>query len=303
MIINIRAGILVILALIVVLLPQQMFAMSFSPSITDAVLMPGEEASLEFAVENTSSDYRAYAASVYGVTFDQESGEPEFGSLTGQYASWFSLDTYDFALAPSASRALKMQVAVPDNATADTYTFALVVRESTEDTSLYLSTGMSSLFFLTVGSPQTHAEIVKFSAESSVIPHLPITFTVEVANNGERIAQPYGIVRITDVFGGEVASLDVNEDFRRVPSGLVRTFTTQWGEVSISQGLGYELWRELTAGVGLFTAELVMSPYPGAEATLQATTRLLVFPWRVAAIACGIFGLVYFVVVRKQRRF
>lgn len=291
------------LLLLPLFFPATTQAMNFTPSVADVVLEPGESDVLEFFIENTSSQEHEYGVSLYGVTFDDESGEPKFGPMQAEVASWVSVDAYAFSLAPSASRSLELTVAIPASADTTTATFAAVVRESLDDTGIYLSSGVSSLVFVTVGSPNTAATVTDFRSRPFFAVHLPVTFSVDIANNGERVVQPYGIVRVRDIFGRTITSLEFNAVLRRVPVGLTRTFDVQWGESLETRSIFHELWRELTSGVGLFTAEFVAAPYPGAEPTLQATTRLLVFPWRIAGIVCGVGTLAYLLFVRKRRRF
>lgn len=291
------------LLLLPFMFPVTTQAMNFTPSVADVVLEPGESDVLEFYIENTSSQEHEYGVSLYGVTFDDESGEPKFGPMQAEVASWVSVDTYAFSLAPSASRSLELTVAIPASADTTTATFAAVVRESVDDTGMYLSSGVSSLVFVTIGSPSTAAIVTDFRSRPFFAAHLPVTFSVDIANKGERVVQPYGIVRVRDIFGRTMTSLEFNSVLRRVPVGLTRTFDVQWGESLETRNIFHELWRELTSGVGLFTAEFVAAPYPGAEPTLQATTRLLVFPWRIAGIVCGVGTLAYLLFVRKRRRF
>lgn len=283
--------------------PIGALAMNFSPSAADLVLMPGEQTTLAFSVENTSEIAHTYSVSVYGVSFDSETGEPMFGPLSQTHADWLRFDAYDFILEPTASRSLTLAITIPETAPADTLTFAPVVRESTDTRALTLATGVSSLLFVTVGNPETQAEISNFFVQPGVTAHLPVVVTAMIANNGQRVVQPYGIVRITDIFGNVVDSLDFNAAFRRVPSQVAREFSVQWGETRANDGVFQELWRELTAGVGLFTAELVAAPYPGAQPTLQATTRFVVFPWRIALMACVIGTVGWGVATRRGRRF
>lgn len=292
---------LITIAFIAFALPASASAMNFTPSAADISLQAGERDSLEFQIENTSDITHTYGVSIYAVEFDETTGEPAFRAVEQQYQSWLLFDDYEFSLGSQASQMLTLTIAIPEFADADAVTFAPVVRESSDADTLFLSSGVSSLVFVTVGTPETSARVTAFAARPGIASQLPIELIAEIANDGERTVQPYGIVQVKNIFGSVVETIPFNSGFRRVPSGLSREFATTWGTDEGDRTILQEIWRELTAGFGLFTAELVAAPYPGAEATLQATTRLLVFPWRLALLVCAL-GVPVLYFVRNRRR-
>lgn len=282
--------------------PASAHAMTFSPPTMDIQVEPGAQAAASFSVGNTETTERTYSVSLYGVTFDEETGDPIFAALRQDLQSWVAADIYEFSLVPGASRAVTLNVNPPATMEPDTFVVGVVVREANEDNALFLSSGFSSLAFVTVGSPIVQLDVQSLRAPL-LVAHPPVDFSITVANSGERVGQPFGLLRLTNTFGASVDALEVNPTYGRVPQGVTRSFAATWGDATVTTSFFGELWRELTNfRVGLFTAEFVGAPYPGADLSLHATTRFLVFPWRLALLACVVCGAVFFVRRRGQKR-
>lgn len=276
-------------------------AVTFTPLVTDIAVMPGEQARADFTVENTSDVTKEYIVSLYDVTLNSSLESPQFAPLPQHVSSWLSVDTYGFTLAPGAARVLVMTATPPE--APDTYSavVGLVVRELAGDNGIAVASGVTSLVFITVGDPQTDARVVDFAVTPGVADNLDITVAATIANGAYRAVQPYGTVRITNTFGGLVDEVSINPSLYRIPENDQRVFTAAVGATSDQRGFFHELWREIVEHrAGVFTAQLVAAPYPGADATLYAKTRFFVLPWRLGLLVVLGGGTV--VAVWRKRR-
>lgn len=275
-------------------------AVTFTPLVTDIAVMPGSEARADFTVENTSDAPKDYIVSLYDVTLHSSLESPQFAPLPQDVAAWVSVDAYSFTLAPGAARVVVMTTAPPKAMDVDSVVVGLVVRELAGDNGIVVTPGVTSLVFVTVGEPHTDARVTNFSVTPRIAGRMDMTATVTVANSADRVVQPYGTVRVTNTFGGLAEEVSINPSLYRVPGNDQRVFTAAIGG---EDGTGFfnELWREVVEHrIGVFTARLVAAPYPGADATLSATTRFVVFPWRFSTLV--LLGGALFVGARKMRR-
>ncbi len=275
-------------------------AVTFAPTVTDVAVMPGEQASADFTVANTSDTTKEYIVSLYDVTLNSSLESPAFAPLPQETSSWLAVDTYGFTLASGATRVLLL-TASPSAEVADQSTVVgLVVRELSGDNGIAVASGVTSLVFITVGNPETDAVVDGFSVTPRVMSTLNVTVATTIVNGGDRVVQPYGTVQIRNTFGMLVDEVDVNPSLYRVPTNDQRVYTVRIGDDE-SGGFFNELWREIVQHrVGVFTARLVATPYPGAESALSATTRFVVFPWR-SAVVLLVLGGACAVAWRKRR--
>ncbi len=283
------------------LLPHQVDAMIFAPTSADIHVMPGESVAIPLVVENTDEYTRNYAVSLYSVRFSAESDEPIFSSLSQSVTPWIELDAYNFSLSAAKEKALTLTVAPPDITSADSFVIGVVIRELAPANSASVVSGVSSLVFVTVGSPPVSFDLVEMRVWPSFTSSVPIDITTTIKNTGERVLQPTGNVIIHNTFGKQVAEYDVNPMLRRIPTSQTRAYTVTWGEQREVENFFQELWRECTNfKVGVFTATFLAAPYPDSDVPMEAATRFVVFPWRLALVALGLVTLGGFARYRRR---
>lgn len=286
--------------MLALLMPHAASAMTFAPMVSDFSVMPGEGLASTFTLTNTDEVAHDYAASLYAVTLDAETGEPSFGPLHQDVAAWMALDAYNFSVAAGGEKDIALTVAPPEGTSADSLVVGLVVRELEDGEGVTITAGVSSLVFMTVGSPEWSGGVRSMDATPGLTSGLPVDVTVTIVNDGERVLQPYGTVTIRNTFGGEVATYDINPALRRIPAGHERAYTVSWGDAEGERNVFQKLWREIVDfRVGVFTAELLAAPYPGGEAAFTETTRVVVFPWRVFLVGGIAAGAYVFVRARR----
>ncbi len=298
---SLRRLLLVITALLFFVLPNYVQAISFTPTATDISLMPGDTLTKTFTLTNNSTVAKNYQTSLNLVHFDSVTHEPIFDTWPASLNSSVTVDTQTFTLDPNQQKTVTLTVTPPTNTTASSLVIGLIVAEVASSASVQVTPGVSSLVFVTIGQPSVLPVITSFSSSSFASSSLPIDFTGNIINNGDRTLQPFGTITVYNVFSKRVATFDMNPTLRRIPSAQNRAFTATWGATRVTGNFFQELWREVTNPmIGFFTAELLAAPYPGADATLSQTTHVVVLPWRALIIIIGL-GIVTTVSVRRRR--
>ncbi len=298
---SLRHLLLAVFTLLIFVLPSSVQAMSFTPTATDLSLMPGESLTKIFTLTNDSTDTKNYQTTLNLVHFDPITSEPIFDAWPTSLNSSVTIDTQAFTLDANQQKTVTLAVAPPTNTTASSLVIGVIIREVAAAAAVQVTPGVSSLIFVTIGQPSVLPVLSSFSASSFITSSLPLDFTSNIINNGDRTLQPFGTVTVYNVFSKRVATFDMNPTLRRIPSAQNRAFTATWGATRVTGNFFQELWREVTnLKVGFFTAELLAAPYPGADATLNQATHVIVLPWRALAVIIGL-GAIITVSVRRHR--
>lgn len=271
--------------------PVGVHALTFMPAATDLTVRAGESGDVTFYAKNDTTEGRTYALDLYAVTFADD-GSPAFAPLAERYASWFTPDAETFVLTAGEERAITLNIAPPADAASATVTAAAVLREEQgAGSGVTIDTAISGLIFVTVGDVPTEATLLQFSSSSLFVGRLPVTFSAIFRNDAERILQPWGVVMVRDMFGSEVAVLDLNLGKYRVLPGRARTYEVVWQKGRETGGFFAELWREVAdRQVGVFTATLIAEPYPGAPTPVTATARVFLVPWRTMLVCAVVLA-------------
>ena len=167
------------------------------------------------------------------------------------------------------------------------YTFALSITEKASgQKGVSTNSGVLSLIFITIGSPDAKAELLDFSVDEERFDQLPVNFAITVRNAGERIVQPTGSIQIYNVFGTIVRQLPVNVDGKRILAGDDRTLMVQWGSGEGPQSYVQKLYVQVSQfAFGPFSAELTITPWEGADPLTQQIS-LFAFPWQLFLVLC-----------------
>ena len=299
---SLRSFALALVGLWFFLLPSSASALSFTPTATDLTLMPGETLTKNFTLTNDSTVTKNYLTALNLVHFDATTNEPIFDAWPASLNSSVIIDTNDFTLDANAQKNITVTISLPANTTASSLVLGLIITEVAPATVVQVTPGVSSLIFVTIGQPSVLPVLTGFSASSFIRSSLPIDFTGNIINNGDRTLQPLGTVTVYNAFSKRLATFDINPTVRRIPTNQNRDFTVTWGSARTTGNFFQELWREVTNfKVGFFTAELLVAPFPGADATISQTTHVIVLPWRVLLVVLG-FGAIIIVSVRRHKR-
>lgn len=264
------------------LLPAAAHAIVVTPTAIDFELQQQEQGSVEVIIANNGTTDAEYELDILAVKLDETRGSMEVSALTTAEQKWFTLSGEAISLAPEEAQIIVLHVNPPDSMSAGIYTFGLEVKEIVESSGgIAPSSGVLSLVFVTIGSPDAKAELLDFSVDQERFSELPVTFAVTVRNGGERIVQPVGSIQIYNAFGTIVRQLPLNVDGKRIFAGEERTLMVQWGGDEDPQSLVQKLYVQASQFVfGPFSAEIIFTPWEGADPLAQQVA-LFAFPWQL----------------------
>ena len=214
--------------------------------------------------------------------------------------SWVSVATPTVTVAPLATAVVALTVSVPATATPGDHPGGLVVspvQAQVTEAGVVVDTRVAVRLNVRVAgelTPALDVRSVAGSFDGGLVPFSggPMTVTYEVVNSGNVKVVGVPRLRVTGLFGTELATLDGGET-REVLPGDSFTVTSVLDDV---------------APMGLTTAvvdvEMAAAPGPATEIPLVSSTgraTVLAVPWTGLALV-AIVGIVAWLVVRTVRR-
>jgi hypothetical protein len=287
-------------------------AMTISPPNFDFTVNPGDEIRDVLRVYNEDPFALELQPRLFNFTFkagDETSGIPEFypvdESRNGhELAPWITFESAEpFTVAPQERVNIPFTIRIPADAQPGGHFGAIhlgTVQQAKEgeQPEIGILAATSALVFVRVnGDVRDELAVRDFSADKSTYGHLPATFTVRAENSGTTHLRPTGNVFITDTFGRQVASLQVNAEFRSILPGGIRRFEATWQKKRLPPGASeyVQQWRNFA--IGKYTATMVLN-YGAQNQVVSAATDFWVFPWMViltvlAVLVALILGIRY----------
>lgn len=293
-------------ASLVVLIPSDVLALTFTPDRLDTEVYPGVSAKQELTLLNEVGT--TLSVSIHPVELDAVNGNA--GSATfllntagNDSVSWVSVSPSELVLKPGEQKTVAVTITAPDASSGSLIAgIAAQFRpvSSDEEGSIALVAVTGPLVFAHVLSENSKAEghLLAFEAAgaSSIYSSLPIPLEVTFANSGNVHLVPMGEMTVVDVFGREVARAEVNTERRIVLPGITRVLPAWWGsEREVTSSPWIREFRKPTIGPFKITVKMT----DGINITEQTSSLTLwMLPWRSATLL-GIL-LIGVVVVRRR---
>lgn len=295
------------------LFPAAASALTISPPLIDHQLNPGDTVLETIKIFNEDP----FPITVYPLlrnftAGEEENGEPVFlppeveDNGTG-LADWISLDTQPLTVGAKERTNLAIAINVPRDAEPGGHYGAVIL--STEPPSNRPGVGVSqqlgSLLMVRVsGEVKEDGRIAEFSITNKKVWHnyLPIDFKLRFENSGNTHLRPAGNIFVTNWLGRQVASLNVNPDFRGVLPRSIRQFGAEWskGAISATDSELKKEWRNFALGPHKAT----MVVYYGNENKMVIDElEFTVWPWRMMAIGGGILILLIALLIMGMRNY
>lgn len=204
------------------------------PAKVELDLEPGTEKTVELSITNRMGEPRSFTLSVEDA---QGSDDPNatvalLGDDRGPYSlrDYVSFPEQSFVLQHGERARVPVTISVPDDASAGGHYGSVLVTTTASDDAeggngAVIVSRIGALFFVTVeGDVEKSGELTEFStipAGKFVFGAEPIDFQLLFANTGSVHATPFGTVRITNVFGAEVGTVEV-EPWYALPNSVRR---------------------------------------------------------------------------------
>lgn len=255
---SIYLGITTLFFAALVIMPTQASALGLTPAITEIDLTAGVKTVTTVEVENDSLEEIKLETEVLNFSAESLTGEPtfDFNAAPTGIATWVEVDEGPITLAPGAALDVTVTFDTPANATAGGHYVAVFFNQSVpaeEVGQVSIENKLGALFMATVGEDYTMAgNISVFTADKDSYSDGKALFTVNYKNTGDIQLKPTGTISITDTFGNEVKSIEINKAKGAVLPGLVRAYDADSWAVS---GFGkYTATLTMTAGTVSDTA-------------------------------------------------
>lgn len=266
------------------------------PGVIEDRADPGTTYNFSVRVTNISNDQKTFYLSAQDITGLTDEGLPIFSQETEvtpfELSAWITLPETQITLAAHDSTAVPFVVHVPANATPGSHFGGVFVdarppKQRTTGSGIGLKVG--SIINLRIsGDVNEEAQLREFSTSHIVYGSAAsVDFNTRIANLGNSLLRPHGLIEITDMRGSKVGLVKLNDKGSGVFPATDKTFTETWE---------YD-------GVAFGRYQAVVSVVYGEDGrkTISAATSFWVLPLKPILTVLGtLFGalLVLYLLVR-----
>lgn len=268
-----------------------------SPTLYELNAEKGKTYELNLNVMNVTLGNLVYSTSVDDFGSSDETGSPQI-MVDSQLPESSSIRSWlptipSFLLKPRESKKISVQITIPDNAEPGGHYGVLRFSGAApelDNTGVGLSASAGALILIRVdGEISEFASLESFNAiknnkQSSFFENGPIDFAVRVNNQGNVHVKPSGDIQITDMFGGLVENISINnvEPRSNVLPDSIRRF-----DVKLNKE-----WM-----FGVYTANLSLA-YGTKGQAITKTISFWVIPWKIILVA--LLALVTIIFILKR---
>lgn len=284
-------------------------ALEIAPPVLTLTANPGDTVNAQINLRDIANTPLIVTSTVNDFSARGEGGEPNI-DLDSTEPSPYSIKPWmeplpQLNLKPKEIQKLPVVINVPKDAAPGGY-WGVVRFTATppdmESTGVSLSASLGSLVFLRVsGDAKESMEIVEFytsepgkDKSAGLFEQTPIDFVLRIKNTGNVHEQPVSQIRVTDMFGREAASVNMNLEGRNVLPGSIRKFTAPMDKGALGTSTLF----------GKYSATITTT-FGSDKQTLQKTIEFWVVPYRLIIIIIVGLILLFFIIrtlLRNYRR-
>ncbi len=255
------------------------------PAVIEDRINPGQVYNFDIRVTNISASEKTFYLSAQDITGLDDSGLPIFSTETEiteyELSTWVELPESSITLGPNEERNVPFTVRVPANAAPGSHFGGVFLdarppKQRTTGAAVGLKVG-TIISLRVAGEVRDEAQMREFSTGKIVYGSPTVDFKLRVANLGNVLVRPYGLVEITDMRGSKVGVVKVNESASGVFPKSDKTFTTVWEYDGFAFGR-YQAVASLNYG-------------EDGQRTISSVTSFWVLPLKPLLITLGgVFG-------------
>lgn len=283
---------------------QSSAGIQIKPAVLEDNATPGATYDFSISVTNLADFGRTLSLSSEDIEGVDEDGQPIFAAPGSQptgyeISSWITLPGPSVTLDPGETRTIDIRVRVPANATPGSHFGGVffdtgAVRPDSSGAAVGAKVG--SLIALKIaGDVKEEARLREFSTDKLVYNAAAVNFTSKFENLGNVLLRPHGLIEVTNMWGKQVGSIEVNATAAGVFPKSYRTFGSGW----TSEGFAF----------GRYQAIVSLVYGDEARRTVSGTTSFWILPLKPIAITLGtililVFGLYAFLrsYIRRKLR-
>lgn len=267
---------------------------SISPPVFEMSANPGESIKNNIRVTNLSDQPQTIFVDKRNFTALGEEGGVDLteDNTSHSLASWIAVNKEQATIPAKKSEVFEFVINTPVNAEPGGHFGSLVfktepqpLKEGQSGSSVGQEVG-ALLLVKIAGDIKEQAEVASFKSQSGFYEAGPVTFETRVKNAGNVHLKPRGTITIHNMFGVEVAKVQIDE--RNVLPDAIRSVQTTW------DAPGFRL--------GMYTAKVSLV-YGDASTLLTASSSFFLFPYKLILAILVVIAVIAFVGYRYRDRF
>ncbi|MFH1187105.1 MAG: hypothetical protein V1697_02940 [Candidatus Levyibacteriota bacterium] len=257
---------------------QQQRTMTIVPPTISVNVDPGGKSEGVLKVINDSDTPLTFTAIMRDFIVEDSNGTPKIlppdmlSDKRFSASSWIGVYPDTFTLEPQKKQELNYYLQTPIDARPGGHYAAVVYTPSTtggpQGSGASVNAQIGTLFYIGINGLITEkAEVSKFFA-NPFQEYGPVNIQTQIKNLGDLHIKPEGNITISNILGGKVAELALEEK-NIFPGGIARDYENSFGKGFL---------------IGPYTAKFVASYGKGNNLPLMATVTFWVFPWKITLI-------------------
>jgi hypothetical protein len=236
-----RVGVIAISVMLASLMPvlahaQAQIGLQIKPAIIEDNAALNGAAQYSITVTNINATDKIFYLSTKDIKGLDDQGNPIFeqpGEQTGyELSSWLSLPQEPVDLKAGETRTISFSVHVPSNVSPGDHFGAIFLSDkpnavTTNGSAIGISVG-TIVSLKIAGDIHEEAQLREFSSDKTVYGSGNAILSSKIENLGNVLVRPHGTIQITDMFGRQVGTLEVNPTLAPVFPGGTRKFSVSW---------------------------------------------------------------------------
>jgi hypothetical protein len=275
---------------------QSSESIQIQPAVIEERIEPGRVYSYSIRVTNVSDVEKIFYISSQDITGLDDAGLPLFsdrGEATEyELSSWVTLSQESVTLAPNQSERVAFTVTVPQSASPGSHFGGIFLdarppRQRSTGSGIGMKIG-TIMSLRVAGEAREDAQLREFSTGRIIYSVPTVDFLVRVANLGNVLIRPYGIIEISDMRGEKVGIMKVNDNGAAVFPQSDKPYEA--------------VWEYDRVAFGRYSAVVSLNYGEGDQRTISAVTSFWVLPLKPLLIVFGtVFGtlLLMYIMIRR----
>lgn len=270
----------ILLSLVVVRVnAQEKRTMTIVPPTVSVSVDPGGKSEGILKVINDSEETLTFTAIMRDFIVEDSIGTPKIlppdmlSDKRFSASSWIAVYPSTFTIEPHQKQELNYYLQTPPDARPGGHYAAVIYTPNaaggTQGSGASVNAQIGTLFYVGINGPITEkAEVSRFST-NPFQEYGPVNIQTQIKNLGDLHIRPKGSITVTNLFGGKVAELALDEQ-NIFPGGIARDYENSFGKGFL---------------IGPYTAKFVASYGKDNNLPLMATVTFWVFPWKITLVA------------------
>lgn len=280
-------------------------ALTISPVKVEVTGDPGQTLHGELELLNEQAQVKTFYSSFENFEPSGDTGSPKFIGGGDGLASWLGTQN-SVTISTGETVKVPYTITIPASAEAGGYFSAIFWGEQdpTTQTAGEVAIGgkLGVLILLRVsGDIEEEGGVSDFTivGDNKLQVATPIAFSYRFANSGGDRVVPLGDITISNMFGGQTATIPANLNEGSVLPNSGRKFQATWGEVSASSSSFFAIAKQQLNDLhfGAYKAELAVV-YGATNQSAKESIWFIIFPWQLTLV-CLILVVVAILVLKK----